>query len=114
MNSPPSLQVLSGARENALAQSESILKGSSGGWNIWKYLEALARATGVSERFAYGFRTKLHSADVPLADHEVLIPPSSNENMEMLPPPSPDKSKRLPLLIPDQKIELTMSAPLHK
>jgi hypothetical protein len=28
------------------------------------YLEALARATGVSERLAYGFRTELHLADV--------------------------------------------------
>jgi hypothetical protein len=34
-----------------------------GAGSIWKYLEALARATGVSERFAYGFRTELHFAD---------------------------------------------------
>jgi hypothetical protein len=32
--------------------------------SIWKYLEALARATGVSQRFAYGFWTELHFADV--------------------------------------------------
>jgi len=31
--------------------------------SIWKYLEALARATGVSERFPYGFRTELHFAN---------------------------------------------------
>jgi hypothetical protein len=55
VNAPPSLEALSGARENALAQSESIVQSSRGGWSIWKYLEALARAAGVSERFAYGF-----------------------------------------------------------
>jgi hypothetical protein len=32
--------------------------------SIWKYLEALVRATGVTGRFAYGFRTDLHFADV--------------------------------------------------
>jgi hypothetical protein len=30
--------------------------------SIRKYLEALVRATGVSDRFAYGFRTELHFA----------------------------------------------------
>ena len=42
LNVPPSLQVLSRARENALAQSESILHSSRGGW---EYLEVL-RSTG--------------------------------------------------------------------
>ena len=65
LNAPPSLQVLSGARENALAQSESTLESSRGGaGSISKYLEALARATGVSGRFAYSFWTELHFADV--------------------------------------------------
>jgi len=31
--------------------------------SIWKYLEALGRATGVSGRFACGFRTDLYFAD---------------------------------------------------
>jgi hypothetical protein len=35
-----------------------------GAGSIWKYLEAVVRATRVSERFAYGFQTDLHSADV--------------------------------------------------
>jgi len=35
----------------------------AGAGSIWKYLEALARATGVSGRFVYGFRTDLHFAD---------------------------------------------------
>jgi hypothetical protein len=39
-------------------------KAPGGAGSIWKYLEALARATGVSERFSYGFRTELHFADV--------------------------------------------------
>ena len=30
---------------------------------IWKYLEALVRAIGVSGRFVCGFRTVLHFAD---------------------------------------------------
>jgi hypothetical protein len=64
LNAPPSLQVLSGAWENALAQSESILQSSRGGW---EHLE-VHRSTGEGyrsvERFAYGFRTELHFADV--------------------------------------------------
>jgi hypothetical protein len=37
-----------------------------GAGSIWQYLEALARATGVSERFVYGFQTELHFADEQL------------------------------------------------
>jgi len=39
-------------------------KASGGPGSIWKYLEAQVRATGVSGRFACGFRTDLHFADV--------------------------------------------------
>jgi len=42
LNAPPSLQVLSGERENALAESESSLQSSSGGWEHLKVL----RSTG--------------------------------------------------------------------
>ena len=42
----------------------AFCKAPGGAGSIWKYLEALARATGVSGRFAYGFRTELHFADV--------------------------------------------------
>jgi len=42
----------------------ALCKAPGGAGSIWKYLEALARATGVSERFAYSFRTELHFADV--------------------------------------------------
>ena len=31
--------------------------------SIWKYFEAMARATGVPGSFAYGFRTEFHFAD---------------------------------------------------
>jgi hypothetical protein len=41
----------------------AFCKAPGGAGSIWKYLEAVARATGVSERFAYGFRTELHFAD---------------------------------------------------
>jgi len=40
LNAPPSLQVLSGASENALAQSESTLESSRGGW---EHLEVIRR-----------------------------------------------------------------------
>jgi len=42
----------------------AFCKAPWGAESIWKYLKALARATGVSERFGYGFRTELHFADV--------------------------------------------------
>jgi len=75
LNAPPSLKVLSGARENALAHSASILQSSrspGGAGSIWKYLEALVRGTGVSERFAYGFRTELHFADEWLPGLDII------------------------------------------
>ena len=46
LNAPPSLQELSGASENALAQSENILQSSRGGW---EHLEVL-RSTGEGYR----------------------------------------------------------------
>jgi len=46
LNAPPSLQVLSGASENALAESESTFQSSRGGW---EHLEVL-RSTGESYR----------------------------------------------------------------
>jgi hypothetical protein len=39
-------------------------KAPGGAGSIWKYLEALVRATAVSERFAYSFQTEIHFADV--------------------------------------------------
>ena len=36
----------------------AFCKGPGRAGSIWKYLEALLRATGVSERFAYNFRTE--------------------------------------------------------
>jgi len=48
-----------------LLQSLTALCLAPGGpGSIWKYLGALVRSAGVSERFAYGFRTDLHFADV--------------------------------------------------
>jgi len=41
-----------------------ICKASGGAGSIWEYLEAVVRATRVSRRFAYDFRTELHFADV--------------------------------------------------
>jgi hypothetical protein len=47
-----------------LQSFRALCKAPGGGGSIWKYLEAVVSATGVSGRFAYGFRTKLHFADV--------------------------------------------------
>ena len=48
-----------------LLQSLRVLcKAPGGAGSIWKYLEAVVRATGVSGRDVYGFRTELHFADV--------------------------------------------------
>jgi hypothetical protein len=46
----------------------ALWKDPWGPGSIWNYLEALVRATGVSGRFACGFRTDLHFADEPLTD----------------------------------------------
>jgi hypothetical protein len=47
-----------------LLQSLRVLCEAPGGpGSIWKYLEALVRATGESGRFACGFRTDFHFAD---------------------------------------------------
>jgi len=59
--------VLSGAHEDALAESESTLQSSTGVGSIEKYLDTLVRATGVSRRIAYGFQTELHFADIRMA-----------------------------------------------
>jgi len=50
-----------------LQSLRALCKAQGGAGNIWKYFEGLARATGVSGRLAYGFRTKLHFPDVPVA-----------------------------------------------
>ena len=47
-----------------LRSLRALSKAPVGAGSIWKYLEALVRTTRVSGRFAYGFRTELHFADV--------------------------------------------------
>jgi len=42
-------------------------KAPGGAGSTWKYLEALVRATGVSGRVAYGFRTESHFADAVIS-----------------------------------------------
>jgi len=46
-----------------LQSLRALCKAPGEAGSIWKYLEVLVRATGVSGRFAYGFRTELHFAD---------------------------------------------------
>jgi hypothetical protein len=58
--------VLSGAHETALADSQITFQSSKRAGSINKYVEALAKITGVSGRYAYGFRTELHVVDVSL------------------------------------------------
>jgi len=53
-----------------LLQSLSALcKAPGGSGSIWEYLEAVVRATRVSGRFGYSFRTELHFADVSCNIH---------------------------------------------
>ena len=49
-----------------LQSLRALCKAPGGPGSIWKCLEALVRATGVSGRLAYGFRTDLHFADAAL------------------------------------------------
>jgi len=46
-----------------LQSLRALCKAPGGPGSVWKYLEALVKATGVSGRFACGFRTNLHFAD---------------------------------------------------
>ena len=46
-----------------LQSPRAYCKAPGGAGSIWKYLEALVRATGVPGRFASGFRNELHFAD---------------------------------------------------
>jgi len=50
--------------EMLLQSLRALCKAPGGAGSIWKHLEALAWATGVSGRFANGFRTELHFADI--------------------------------------------------
>jgi len=47
-----------------LQSLRALCKALGGAASMWKYLEALARATAVSGRLAYGFGTELRFADV--------------------------------------------------
>jgi hypothetical protein len=47
-----------------LQSLRALCKPPGGAGSIWKYLEAVVSATGVSGRYAYGFRTELHFDDV--------------------------------------------------
>jgi hypothetical protein len=46
-----------------LRSLRALSKPPGGARSIWKYLEAVVRATGVSGRCAYDFWTELHLAD---------------------------------------------------
>jgi len=61
-----------------LLQSLRALRKAPGeAGRIWKNLEALVSATGVTARFAYSFQTKLHFVDVqgPLSFAHLFIIP---------------------------------------
>jgi len=47
-----------------LQSLRALCKAPGGAGSIWKHLEALVRATGVSGRIAYDFRTDLHFANL--------------------------------------------------
>jgi hypothetical protein len=56
-----------------LQSLRALCKASGGVGSIWKFLEALVRATGVSWRFGYGFQTEFHLADVGVQKTKVEI-----------------------------------------
>jgi hypothetical protein len=58
-----SLQVLCGGPRNALVECQSTWLISRGAWEHLQMFEAQVKATGVSGRFVYGFRTDSHFAD---------------------------------------------------
>ena len=64
LNAPPSLEVVSGAHENAVAQSESTSPSSRGGWDHLEVFNSTVDRSAVSGGLAYGFRTELCFADV--------------------------------------------------
>jgi len=47
-----------------LESLRALCKAPGGSARVWKYLEALVRATGVSGRCANGLQTDLHLVDV--------------------------------------------------
>ena len=53
-----------------LQSLRALCKAPGGAGSIWEYLDAVVRATRVSGRFAYSFRTGLH-----FADHAASPPP---------------------------------------
>jgi hypothetical protein len=61
-----------------LQSLRALSKAPGGAGTIWKYLEALARATAVPGRVAYGIRTGLHFADVDHVSNLVV----SNQRSE--------------------------------
>jgi hypothetical protein len=67
-----------------LQSLRAFCKAPGGAGSIWKYLEALVRATGVSGRFAYGFRTDLHFVDVEYFSTGSLCPMANSELVEAL------------------------------
>jgi len=58
-----------------LQSLRALCKAPGGAGSIWEYLEAVVRATRVSGRFAYGFRTELHFADVGVREFRDVAPP---------------------------------------
>jgi len=48
-------------------------KAPGGAGSIWEYLEEVVRATRVSGRIAYGFRTELHFADACVSNGSNLL-----------------------------------------
>jgi hypothetical protein len=62
-----------------LLQSLRALYLASGGpGSIWKYFEALVRSTVLSGRFACGFRTHLHFADVGMISRRTSSVPKKD------------------------------------
>jgi len=56
-----------------LQSLRALWKAPGGAGSIWKYLEVLVTAIGVSGRFVYGFWTELHFANVGIGEFPFLL-----------------------------------------
>jgi len=65
-----------------LQSLRALFLASGGPGSIWNYMRAPVRSTGVSGRFACGFRTDLHFADVGFGRH--VSASSSNSSLRLL------------------------------
>jgi len=73
----PNCRCFKGHLRMLLQRLRALCEASGGPGSIWKYLEALVRASGKSGRSACGYQTDLHVADVIIVPRRHKHPSSS-------------------------------------